>query len=137
MKKLMVLSPLLLTACINMSSTAGPVEWSDTDKAKWALELLDIKKQTNECYYHLKDEEFDQFNINCDAYVLGARLNDVIIEFETHKSQFPDLADTAFIIKEFAADIDVAMQLANDYRAVDHMKGFIVSFELANVIINH
>ena len=137
MKKLMILSPLLLTACINMSSSAGPVEWSDTDKADWALELLDIKKQCNACYYHLKDKEYDQFNINCDAFVLGARLNDVIVEFETHKAQFPDITDTAYILTQFPDSIDAALQLANDYRAVDHMKGFIVSFELANVMINH
>jgi hypothetical protein len=83
----------------------------------------------------LKDEEFDQFNINCDAYILGARLNDVITEFETHK--IPNINDSSFILLEFSNDMDTALQVANDYRAVDHMKGFIVSFELANVMINH
>jgi len=127
----------MLTACINVSTTASAApKWDVMVKGKWAISLIGIKKDINDCYYHLQNNEYDLFNIKCDAMSLGARLNDIIITYEKQKEKFPELSNSSFIHQEFD-DVDIAIALTSDYRAVDHMKGFIVSFALADTIINH
>ena len=138
MKSLVYILPFMLTACINVStSVSATPKWDEASKGKWALSLIGIKKDINDCYYHLEEEEYDLFNVHCDAIALGARLNELIITYENQKAQYPDFSDSQFLIAEFGDDLDVAMTIAADLRALDHMKGFIVSFALADIIINH
>lgn len=136
MKKIICFLPFLLTACINVSTSAAPAKWDGNAKGVWAISLIGIKKDINDCYYHLQNEEYDLFNVKCDAMSLGARLNRIINTYENQKEKSPELSNSMFIHQEFD-DVDIAIAVANDWRAIDHMKGFIVSFALADTIINH